>query len=138
MWNESVANRRNFSHLLASRAAVVEDVGQLGGGLPFPIETDREYEMDVSFTAEEEAFRREIRAFIAAEYPQSLRDALANGAEPTRENYLTWMRILAKKKVGWQQVGPKNTVARAGASRSSKSSGTNWKMRTLSERHRWA
>ncbi|WP_189622452.1 acyl-CoA dehydrogenase family protein [Novosphingobium colocasiae] len=55
--------------------------------------------MDVSFTAEEEAFRREIRAFIAAEYPQSLRDALANGAEPTRENYLTWMRILAKK--GW-------------------------------------
>lgn len=55
--------------------------------------------MDLTTTAEEEAFRQEIRAFIAAEYPQSLRDALANGAAPTRENFDTWMKILARK--GW-------------------------------------
>lgn len=55
--------------------------------------------MDLTLTAEDEAFRQEVRAFIAAEYPQSLRDTLASGAEPTREDYLSWMRILAKK--GW-------------------------------------
>lgn len=60
-------------------------------------ETDRRFDMDLTLTAEDEAFRQEVRAFIAAEYPQSLRDALADGAAPTRENFDAWMKILAKK-----------------------------------------
>jgi alkylation response protein AidB-like acyl-CoA dehydrogenase len=55
--------------------------------------------MNLDFSPEEDAFRAEARAFIAAEYPRKLR-AKQDGREPlSRDDYLSWHRVLAKK--GW-------------------------------------
>lgn len=55
--------------------------------------------MDLSFTAEEENFREEVRAFVAARYPQHLHKKAAAGMPYEREDYVSWMQILAEK--GW-------------------------------------
>ncbi|GAK45207.1 acyl-CoA dehydrogenase domain-containing protein [Tepidicaulis marinus] len=54
--------------------------------------------MDMSFSPEEIAFRDEVRAFIADNYPQELRDLKTRG-DMTKEQILMWHRILYKK--GW-------------------------------------
>ncbi|MDP3175827.1 MAG: acyl-CoA dehydrogenase family protein [Phenylobacterium sp.] len=55
--------------------------------------------MNLDFTPQERAFRDEARSFIAQHYPADLR-ARQHGGEPlTREDYLSWHRILAAK--GW-------------------------------------
>ncbi len=55
--------------------------------------------MDLDFSPEDEAFREEARAFIAENYPPQLRDRTADEDALTREDYLSWHRILAAK--GW-------------------------------------
>ena len=55
--------------------------------------------MNLDFTPEELAFRDEVRAFIAAEYPAELRGLEEAGRELEKEEFLAWHRVLARK--GW-------------------------------------
>lgn len=55
--------------------------------------------MDLSFTAEENDFRDEVQAFIEESYPEQLRDGRRALTELTKEDFLSWHRVLAKK--GW-------------------------------------
>ncbi|HEX7044972.1 MAG TPA: acyl-CoA dehydrogenase family protein [Burkholderiales bacterium] len=55
--------------------------------------------MDLNFTAEEQAFRKEVRAFIDANLPADLRDKVLNHKRLSKDDYLRWHRILYKK--GW-------------------------------------
>ena len=55
--------------------------------------------MDLNFTAEEQAFRREVREFIDANLPASIRDKVRNGVRLDRDDLLAWHKILYKK--GW-------------------------------------
>ena len=55
--------------------------------------------MDLDFSPEDAAFRAEARAFIAENYPQALRDKQRDEEALSREDYLSWHRILARK--GW-------------------------------------
>jgi len=55
--------------------------------------------MNLDFSPEDVAFREEARSFIAENYPQILRDKAARNEDLTKEDYLSWHRILAKK--GW-------------------------------------
>ena len=53
--------------------------------------------MDLTFTPEEEAFRAELRAFIAEAKPKL--PAATDGALKTKDDYLAWHKMLFKK--GW-------------------------------------
>src|SRR6201992_4240083 len=56
--------------------------------------------MDLTFSPQEEAFRQEVRAFIAEvkpKLPQGMGDAEAG--DRTKEDYLAWHKLLYKK--GW-------------------------------------
>jgi pimeloyl-CoA dehydrogenase large subunit len=55
--------------------------------------------MDLGFSADEVAFRDEVRAFVAAQLPASIRHKLAAGHHASRDDIVTWTRILAAK--GW-------------------------------------
>ncbi len=55
--------------------------------------------MDLDFSAEDTAFREEVRSFIAENYPPALRAKQDNEEALTKEDYFSWHRILAKK--GW-------------------------------------
>ena len=55
--------------------------------------------MQLEFTAEERAFRAEVRAFIAGHYPADVRAKQDQGIELGKEDYLSWHRIVAKQ--GW-------------------------------------
>ena len=55
--------------------------------------------MDLNFSAEDIAFRDEVRAFIADHYPQNLRGKQDEGDELTKEDFLSWHKVLHKK--GW-------------------------------------
>ena len=55
--------------------------------------------MNLDFSPEELAFRDEVRAFLAENYPDTLRQKQARGEEFTKEDYMSWHRILAAK--GW-------------------------------------
>jgi hypothetical protein len=55
--------------------------------------------MNLDFTPEENAFREEVRAFIAQNYPKDLRAAQDADRPLTKEEYLSWHKVLAKK--GW-------------------------------------
>ena len=55
--------------------------------------------MDLDFSAEDNAFREEARAFIALNYPAALREKQASEDALTKEDYFSWHRILAKQ--GW-------------------------------------
>ncbi len=55
--------------------------------------------MDMEFSAEELAFREEVRTFIAENYPEHLRGKQDEGEELSKEDFLAWHKILAKK--GW-------------------------------------
>lgn len=54
--------------------------------------------MQVEFSAEDLAFRDQVRAFIAANYPQGL-VGKSMREDLTKEDFLSWHRILGKK--GW-------------------------------------
>ncbi len=55
--------------------------------------------MNLDFSAEDLAFRDEVRAFIAENYPAQLRGKQDEGDELTKEDFLSWHKVLAKK--GW-------------------------------------
>ena len=55
--------------------------------------------MNLDFSAEDLAFRDEVRAFIAESYPASLRGKQDEGDELAKEDFLSWHQVLAKK--GW-------------------------------------
>ena len=55
--------------------------------------------MDMEFSAEDLAFQNEVRTFITENYPESLRAVQAEGEEMSKEDFLVWHKILAKK--GW-------------------------------------
>ncbi len=58
--------------------------------------------MDLDFSPEDNAFRAEVRAFLAENYPAELRDKQRHENALSREDYLSWHRILAKK--GWSAI----------------------------------
>ncbi len=55
--------------------------------------------MNLDFTQQENAFREEVRSFIAGNYPAALRRAQDEHRELNREELLLWQKVLAKK--GW-------------------------------------
>jgi len=55
--------------------------------------------MDLNYSQEESAFRDEVRSWLNANLPKTLRDKVANYEELGRDDLLGWHRILAKK--GW-------------------------------------
>ncbi|MFA5939597.1 MAG: acyl-CoA dehydrogenase family protein [Sinimarinibacterium sp.] len=55
--------------------------------------------MDLNFTAEEQQFRTEVRAFIDANLPADLSDKVLTGKRMSKEDFLRWHRILHKQ--GW-------------------------------------
>ena len=55
--------------------------------------------MDIEFSPEDLAFRDEVRTFIAENYPAELRGKQDEGDELSKEDFLSWHRILHKK--GW-------------------------------------
>ena len=55
--------------------------------------------MDLRFTDEELAFRREVRAFLEASVPETLRAKLIEGRKISREELTIWTRLLHAK--GW-------------------------------------
>jgi alkylation response protein AidB-like acyl-CoA dehydrogenase len=55
--------------------------------------------MDLDFSAEDLAFRDEVRNFIAENYPEELRGKQDDGEELGKEDFLAWHKVLAKK--GW-------------------------------------
>jgi alkylation response protein AidB-like acyl-CoA dehydrogenase len=54
--------------------------------------------MDLNFSAEEIAFRDEVRAFIEANYPKHLKGRVLR-EDLSKEDFLAWHKILGKK--GW-------------------------------------
>ncbi len=55
--------------------------------------------MDLAFTPEENAFRMEAREFFRTAMPDDMRRRVALGQKATRNDLVTWQRILDKK--GW-------------------------------------
>lgn len=55
--------------------------------------------MDLKFTAEEEAFRGEVLAFLRERLPQRIADKVRNGKRLTRDDMATWHAILNAQ--GW-------------------------------------
>jgi alkylation response protein AidB-like acyl-CoA dehydrogenase len=55
--------------------------------------------MDLAFSAEDEAFRQEVRAFFAANLPDAARRKVAEGRELEKADVVGWQRILNAR--GW-------------------------------------
>jgi alkylation response protein AidB-like acyl-CoA dehydrogenase len=55
--------------------------------------------MDLNYSAEELAFRDEVRSWLRANLPQDLREKVENYAHLSKDDLLRWHRILAKQ--GW-------------------------------------
>jgi pimeloyl-CoA dehydrogenase large subunit len=55
--------------------------------------------MDLRFTPEETAFREEVRSFLRANLPESIRLKMEEGRSPSKDDIVTWQRILNKQ--GW-------------------------------------
>jgi pimeloyl-CoA dehydrogenase large subunit len=55
--------------------------------------------MDLRFTEDEQAFRREVRAFIAEQLPQATRERMTAGLSPTKAMVVDWQRRLNAR--GW-------------------------------------
>jgi alkylation response protein AidB-like acyl-CoA dehydrogenase len=55
--------------------------------------------MQLEFSPAEIAFQKEVRNFIAESYPENLRSVQDEGHDLSKEDFLSWHRILAKK--GW-------------------------------------
>lgn len=55
--------------------------------------------MELAFTAEEEAFRAEIRGFIKAHLPERIRQKLVEGRGASKDDIVEWTRLLHQR--GW-------------------------------------
>ena len=78
--------------------------------------------MQLEFSPAEIAFQKEVRTFIAENYPENLRSVQDEGHDLSKEDFLSWHRILAKK--GW--IAPAWPVEYGG---------TGW---TATERFSWS
>ncbi|MBC3916103.1 acyl-CoA dehydrogenase family protein [Undibacterium sp. CY18W] len=59
--------------------------------------------MDLNYTAEDLAFRDEVRAYLEANLPQDLQQKVLNHKRLSREDFVRWHKILAKQ--GWVATG---------------------------------
>ena len=59
--------------------------------------------MDLTFTAEEQAFREEVRRFVAEQLPAAIRHKVTNGVHLNRDEHVQWQRILHRR--GWGGPG---------------------------------
>ncbi|MGO1121076.1 acyl-CoA dehydrogenase family protein [Rhodovibrionaceae bacterium A322] len=55
--------------------------------------------MDLSFSAEDLAFRQEVREFLRSNLPETVFDRSDRGLHPSKEDIVQWQKILHKK--GW-------------------------------------
>jgi alkylation response protein AidB-like acyl-CoA dehydrogenase len=55
--------------------------------------------VDLNYSAEEAAFREDVRAWLASNLPQDLKQKVASYAHLSKDDLLRWHRILAKQ--GW-------------------------------------
>jgi alkylation response protein AidB-like acyl-CoA dehydrogenase len=55
--------------------------------------------MDLNFSPMEQAFREEVRAFVAASLPENIRTKVLNGIRMSKEDQIRWHRILHQH--GW-------------------------------------
>ena len=55
--------------------------------------------MGLNYSAEETAFRDEIRSWIEANLPDDIREKVVNYQELTKDDYIRWHKLLAAK--GW-------------------------------------
>ena len=55
--------------------------------------------MDLDFSPQDQEFRAEVRAFLEKSYPAELRAKQQNEEALTKEDYMSWHRIMAEK--GW-------------------------------------
>jgi hypothetical protein len=58
--------------------------------------------MNVNFTADELAFREQVRQFFADKYPADIRYKTDNGIELDRDDYIRWQKILGAE--GWAAI----------------------------------
>ena len=58
--------------------------------------------MNLEFTAEERAFRDDVRAFLRKSLPGAVRDKVLDGRDLSRDDYLAWQRALYER--GWGGV----------------------------------
>ena len=63
--------------------------------------------MDLTFTAEETAFRQQIRSWVAANLPPDISHKVHNALHLTRDDHQRWARILGRQ--GWLGWGPPNS-----------------------------
>lgn len=59
--------------------------------------------MDLNFTAEESAFRQQVRSFMQENLPDDIRQKVLGGLIVERDDYVRWQRILHKQ--GWGAAG---------------------------------
>jgi len=55
--------------------------------------------MDLSYSAEEQSFRNEVRSWLAGNLPSDIRDKVVGYRHLTKEDFIRWHKILAAK--GW-------------------------------------
>jgi alkylation response protein AidB-like acyl-CoA dehydrogenase len=59
--------------------------------------------MDLNFTAEEQAFRQEVRQWVADNLPKDISQKVHNALRLSRDDMQRWAKILGKK--GWLASG---------------------------------
>lgn len=59
--------------------------------------------MDLAFSAEERAFRDDVRAFVAEKLPADVREKMQRGDELQKDDLARWHRLLHER--GWSTVG---------------------------------
>jgi hypothetical protein len=57
--------------------------------------------MALSYSPEEQAFRDEVRRFIAGHYPADVRERQDRGLELRKQDYLAWHQIVGRR--GWSE-----------------------------------
>ena len=67
--------------------------------------------MDLTFSEEEQAFRAEVRRFVAERLPADVKHKVENGLRLEKDDYLRWQKALYEK--GWAAPGwPAGAVPR--------------------------
>ncbi|MCW7536357.1 acyl-CoA dehydrogenase family protein [Aquabacterium sp. A7-Y] len=59
--------------------------------------------MDLNFTAEEQAFREEVRSFVREHLDENIRHKVHNGLHLTKQDHVSWQRALHAR--GWGAPG---------------------------------
>ena len=59
--------------------------------------------MDLNFTAEEQAFRQEVRQWVAENLPKDISQKVHNALRLSRDDMQRWAKILGKR--GWLASG---------------------------------